>query len=43
MIKFIAATAGVDKETLIRHFGFKGKLLLAAIEQCGGPALVPAV
>ncbi len=41
--KAIAKAAGVNEVTLFRHFGTKEKLLSAAIDQFGGPALAPAI
>lgn len=41
--KAIAKAAGVNEVTLFRHFGTKEKLLSAAIDQFGGPALAPAM
>jgi len=41
--KDIAVAAGVNEVTLFRHFGSKENLFSAAIEQYGGPAMVPAI
>jgi AcrR family transcriptional regulator len=41
--KAIAEAAGVNEVTLFRHFGTKENLFSAAIEQYGGPAMVPAI
>ncbi len=41
--KAIAKAAGVNEVTLFRHFGSKENLFSAAIEQYGGPALVPVI
>jgi AcrR family transcriptional regulator len=41
--KIIAKAAGVNEVTLFRHFGSKENLFSAAIEQYGGPALVPII
>lgn len=41
--KAIAEAAGVNEVTLFRHFGSKENLFSAAIEQYGGPALVPVI
>lgn len=41
--KAIADAAGVNEVTLFRHFGSKEKLFSAAIEEYGGPALVPVI
>ena len=41
--KTIAKAAGVNEVTLFRHFGSKENLFSAAIEQYGGPALVPII
>ena len=41
--KNIAKVAGVNEVTLFRHFGSKENLFSAAIEQYGGPALVPTI
>jgi AcrR family transcriptional regulator len=39
----IADAAGVNEVTLFRHFGSKENLFSAAIEEYGGPALVPVI
>ena len=41
--KAIAKAAGVNEVTLFRHFGTKEKLLSAAVDKFGGPALAPAI
>ncbi len=41
--KAIAEAAGVNEVTLFRHFGTKENLFSAAIEQYGGPGMVPAI
>jgi AcrR family transcriptional regulator len=41
--KAIADAAGVNEVTLFRHFGSKGNLFSAAVEEYGGPALAPLI
>ncbi len=41
--KAIAEAAGVNEVTLFRHFGTKENLFSAAIEQYGGPGMVPTI
>lgn len=41
--KAISEAAGVNEVTIFRHFGSKERLFSAAIEEYGGPALVPII
>lgn len=41
--KSIAGAAGVNEVTLFRHFGSKENLFSAAIEEYGGPSMVPII